>query len=223
MPTQNLKFRKYGVLVLEVGSLVHYHFITRHSFSVPQLSWAEPPATSGPTSVAGVWPPIQSRNYATQNSGRAQTKVRPRYLVKASLDRHRGYPTINVATEFFKNHDVFFAERTISEALKSQGYHKSSMGVAPYGAYWRKLRRICTTEIFTTKRMSESAPIRQKCVNDLLMWIEKEANHEGPEGTGIIHITQLTFFTLFNIMGNLVLSRDLVIQNRRLAQSSIQR
>lgn len=195
---------------MEVGSLVYYNFITRRSFSVPQPPRAEPPATSGSTSGAGVWPPIQCRNYATQNSGNAQTKVRPRYLVKASLDRHRGYPTINLATEFFKNHDVFFAERTISEALKSQGYHKSSMAVAPYGAYWCKLRLICTSEIFTTKRMSESAPIRQKCVNDLLMWIEKEANHEGPEGTGIIHITQLTFFTLFNIMGNLVLSRDLV-------------
>ncbi|KAM7466010.1 hypothetical protein LguiB_013572 [Lonicera macranthoides] len=118
--------------------------------------------------------------------------------------------TTDVATEFFKNHDAFFVDRTVNEAMKSHGYHKSSMVVAPYGAYWRKLRRICMSEIFTTKRISEGAAIRQKCINDLLMWIEKEANHEGPGGPGIIQITQLTFFTLFNIMGNIVLSRDLV-------------
>ncbi|MBA0776638.1 hypothetical protein Gotri_011603, partial [Gossypium trilobum] len=46
------------------------------------------------------------------------------------------------ATEFFKNYDLTFAERHITEIMRAHGYHKSSVALAPYGSYWRVLRRL---------------------------------------------------------------------------------
>nr|GMD14579.1 cytochrome P450 76A2-like [Ipomoea batatas]GME17310.1 cytochrome P450 76A2-like [Ipomoea batatas] len=112
------------------------------------------------------------------------------------------------AAELFKNHDVSFADRKVIDAMKVQGYHKGSLAFAPYGSYWRLLRRIGTVELFTHKRINEAVPVRRKCIDDMLLWIEKEASSV-QRGTGV-HVAHFVFLSTFNLMGNLFLSRDLV-------------
>ncbi|KAM7497499.1 hypothetical protein LguiA_021913 [Lonicera macranthoides] len=110
------------------------------------------------------------------------------------------------AAELFKNHDITFANRSSTHALQSHLYNQTSVSMVPYGPFWRLLRRICTVQIFESKRLTKMAPIRQKCVNELLVRIGKEI---GKEASGI-DVRVLTFLTLFNMIGNLMLSRDLV-------------
>ncbi|XP_019186938.1 PREDICTED: cytochrome P450 76A2-like [Ipomoea nil] len=112
------------------------------------------------------------------------------------------------AAELFKNHDVSFADRKVIDAMKVQGYHKGSLAIAPYGSYWRMLRRICTVELFVHKRINETVAVRRKCIDDMLLWIEKEASSV-QRGTGV-HVAHFVFLSTFNLMGNLFLSRDLV-------------
>nr|GME13440.1 cytochrome P450 76A2-like [Ipomoea batatas] len=112
------------------------------------------------------------------------------------------------AAELFKNHDVSFADRKVIDAMKVQGYHKGSLAFAPYGSYWRLLRRIGTVELFVHKRINETVPVRRKCIDDMLLWIEKEASSV-QTGTGV-HVAHFVFLTTFNLLGNLILSRDLV-------------
>nr|GME01024.1 cytochrome P450 76A2-like [Ipomoea batatas] len=112
------------------------------------------------------------------------------------------------AAELFKNHDVSFADRKVIDAMKVQGYHKGSLAFAPYGSYWRLLRRIGTVELFAHKRINEAVPVRRKCIDDMLLWIEKEASSV-QRGTGV-HVAHFVFLSTFNLMGNLFLSRDLV-------------
>ncbi|KAI3522918.1 hypothetical protein L1887_00970 [Cichorium endivia] len=119
------------------------------------------------------------------------------------------------ATELFKNHDLTFMERTITETSKSHGYDKSSLALAPYGMYWRVLRKICTVEMFVAKRINESIAVRRRCVDDMLIWIEKEAEL-AQTGTGI-HVAKFVFLASFNLLGNLMLSRDLAGPDSKLA------
>ncbi|XP_071698378.1 cytochrome P450 76A2-like [Rutidosis leptorrhynchoides] len=112
-----------------------------------------------------------------------------------------------VATEFFKNHDLTFVDRTITETSKSHDYDKSSLALAPYGTYWRVLRKICTVEMIVAKRINESESVRRRCVDDMLNWIEKEATLV-KNGNGI-HVAKFVFLASFNLLGNLMLSRDL--------------
>ncbi|MBA0746885.1 hypothetical protein Gogos_009358, partial [Gossypium gossypioides] len=66
------------------------------------------------------------------------------------------------ATEFFKNYDLTFAERHITEIMRAHGYHKSSVALAPYGSYWRVLRRLVTVDMLVNKRINETTCVRRK-------------------------------------------------------------
>ncbi|KAK4419311.1 cytochrome [Sesamum alatum] len=112
--------------------------------------------------------------------------------------------TAKAASEFFKNHDLSFADRAIVETMTAHGYHYGSLALAPYGSRWRVLRRICTVEMFVGKRINETGGIRRKCVDDMLSWIEKDGNGN------VIPVGRYVFLASFNMLGNLMMSRDLV-------------
>ncbi|XP_047169584.1 cytochrome P450 76A2-like [Vigna umbellata] len=113
----------------------------------------------------------------------------------------------NAATVFFKNHDHAFADRTITETMRVHNYDKSSLALAPYGPYWRLMRRLVTVDMLVAKRLNETAPVRRKCVNNMITWLSKEA--EKLEEGGGVHVARFVFLMSFNLLGNLMLSRDL--------------
>ncbi|KAM5559621.1 cytochrome P450 76A2 [Rosa sericea] len=121
------------------------------------------------------------------------------------------------ATEFFKNHDLTFVERNINEGARVHDYHKGSLALAPYGTQWRVLRRLVTVDMLTNKRINETAMIRRKCVENMQKWIEEEAsklNDNGSSSNGV-HVARFVFLMTFNLLGNLMLSRDLVDPNSK--------
>ena len=111
------------------------------------------------------------------------------------------------AAELFKNHDLSFAERTVTETSRVHGYHKGSLALASYGSYWRVMRRLVTVDMLVNKRIKETAAVRRKCVDDMLVWIEEEAR-KVKEGCGV-HVARFVFLMSFNLLGNLMLSKDL--------------
>ncbi|XP_077235885.1 cytochrome P450 76A1-like [Tasmannia lanceolata] len=112
------------------------------------------------------------------------------------------------ATEFFKNHDLSFVNRTITEAMKSCCYDQGSLALAEYGPYWRMLRRLCAQELFVTGRLNETVDIRERCVDDMIRWIAEEAGN-----TGGVEVAHFVFLMSFNLLGNLIFSRDLLDPN----------
>ncbi|XP_021908535.1 cytochrome P450 76A1-like [Carica papaya] len=111
------------------------------------------------------------------------------------------------ATEFFKIHDHAFLDRAVTEVMRAQDFHLSSLSLAPYGPYWRVLRRLVTVEMLVNKRIKETVSVRQKSVDQMLVWIEEEA--EKKHGVGI-HVARFVFLMTFNLLGNLMISRDLI-------------
>ncbi|XP_009786696.1 cytochrome P450 76A1-like [Nicotiana sylvestris] len=116
--------------------------------------------------------------------------------------------TAQAAAELFKNHDVTFADRYIVDVNLAHNNHQASMALAPYGNYWRMLRRICTVEMFVNKRINETVQIRRKSMDKMLQWIEKQANLVNTNRSGI-EVTRYVFLASFNMLGNLILSKDL--------------
>lgn len=112
----------------------------------------------------------------------------------------------DAAEELFKNHDLSFIERTVVETTRSHDYYKCSMGVGSFGLYGRALRRICTVEMLSNKKINETVCIRQKCATDMCWWIEKQVDCS----EGGIEVKKVVFSSVFNMIGNMILSRDLV-------------
>ncbi|XVE94972.1 hypothetical protein REPUB_Repub02eG0056200 [Reevesia pubescens] len=68
----------------------------------------------------------------------------------------------SAAEECFTKNDIIFANRPQLLAGKHLNYNNATIGLAPYGDYWRNLRRLTTMELFSTSRIAMFASIQQE-------------------------------------------------------------
>ncbi|CAO2841640.1 unnamed protein product [Amaranthus hypochondriacus] len=79
-----------------------------------------------------------------------------------------------MAKEVMKTHDSVFCNRPELMVAKEVFYDCKDIGLAPYGEYWRQVRKISTLELFTSKRVESFRFIREEETNNLLKVIYKE-------------------------------------------------
>ncbi|KAM7255069.1 hypothetical protein ACFE04_020310 [Oxalis oulophora] len=114
------------------------------------------------------------------------------------------------ASLFFKNHDAIF-DRQIPEAMTALDYHKGSIVFGQYGTYWRLIRRLGLTELFSIRKMNESAQLRKKCINKMMNYMEEESATMQARGeSGEVNLPHHLFVLAFNLIANLMFSRDLL-------------
>ncbi|GFP96415.1 premnaspirodiene oxygenase [Phtheirospermum japonicum] len=75
-----------------------------------------------------------------------------------------------------RTHDITFASRPPLLLADDSSFGSKSIALAPYGEYWRQMRKICSLELLTTKRVLSFRTIREEEVLDLCKWI---ALHQG--------------------------------------------
>ncbi|KAL5737417.1 hypothetical protein ACOSP7_030178 [Xanthoceras sorbifolium] len=79
------------------------------------------------------------------------------------------------AKEVMKTHDVNLASRPYNCASNIISYNCTDIALAPYGEYWRQLRKICTLEILSMKRVQSYRSIREEEVSNVINWIASRA------------------------------------------------
>ncbi|XP_030516373.2 premnaspirodiene oxygenase-like [Rhodamnia argentea] len=83
--------------------------------------------------------------------------------------------TPEVAKEVLKTQELTFAEKPLLQVAKITSYENSSMIFAPYGEYWRQLRKICVLELLSVKRVRSFTWARDVEVNNLIKHIESSS------------------------------------------------
>ena len=78
------------------------------------------------------------------------------------------------AKEIMKTHDVTFASRPYTLTSEILLYDSTDIGFSPCGDYWRQLRKICTVELLSIKRVQSFSPIREQEMNNLVKRIASE-------------------------------------------------
>ncbi|XP_071687273.1 premnaspirodiene oxygenase-like [Rutidosis leptorrhynchoides] len=73
-----------------------------------------------------------------------------------------------VAKEIMVNNDLAFASRPEILAGKIILYNNSDIGFSPYGNYWRQLRKICTLELLSAKKVRSFSYIRKEEVKFMI-------------------------------------------------------
>ncbi|KAF4367379.1 hypothetical protein F8388_025797 [Cannabis sativa] len=76
-------------------------------------------------------------------------------------------PTIVVSSPkaaelFLKTHDLIFATRPSHESAKHISWEQKSLLFAPYGTYWRDIRKMCTLELLSSLKINSFKDMRRE-------------------------------------------------------------
>ncbi|XP_031253327.1 cytochrome P450 71D10-like [Pistacia vera] len=77
-----------------------------------------------------------------------------------------------IAREVLKTHDLNFADRPFLVSLKLVTYDHTDIAFAPYGNYWRQLRKIATIELLSARRVQSLRSVREEEVSNLIKSIQ---------------------------------------------------
>ncbi|XP_038703605.1 cytochrome P450 71D9-like [Tripterygium wilfordii] len=105
------------------------------------------------------------------------------------------------AKEVMKTHDLVFASRPRILASEIMSYNSTNILFSPHGEYWRQLRKICTIELLSTKRVQSFRPIREEVMSEVIEWIFSQAG-------SAINLTQKIFSSTYTLSSRVTLGRE---------------
>ncbi|CAL2267592.1 unnamed protein product [Prunus armeniaca] len=102
--------------------------------------------------------------------------------------------------ECFTKNDIVLANRPPSLIGKHFGYNHTTLSSSPYGDHWRNLRRIGSTDIFSTARLQTFSEIRKDEVKHLLLKLSQNAR----DGFAKVELKSMFNELTFNIIMTMV-------------------
>lgn len=80
-----------------------------------------------------------------------------------------------------------FSNRPVKKSARMLMFERA-IGFAPYGIYWRHLRKVAATHMFSPRKISNLGSLRQHVINKMVVRTWKEMEHKGVvEVRGILH------------------------------------
>ncbi|KAF8022906.1 hypothetical protein BT93_F0424 [Corymbia citriodora subsp. variegata] len=112
-----------------------------------------------PPEVAGAWPiighmPILAKSHLPHRTFASMAdKYGPIFTIRLGLSPAVVVSSSEIAKECFTKHDLTLASRPQLLASEVMGYNNAFFAMAPYGPYWREVRKIATVELLSTQRI----------------------------------------------------------------------
>ncbi|WOG89177.1 hypothetical protein DCAR_0208413 [Daucus carota subsp. sativus] len=105
----------------------------------------------------------------------------------------------SMAKEVCKTHDLVFSSRPSLCAVNKLGYKSSTITFAPYGEYWRQIRKIALVELLSVSRVQSFEAIREQ---EVALMIETVASSLSRQ----INLSDLMLLLANNIVLRVVFS-----------------
>ncbi|KAK7381348.1 hypothetical protein VNO78_33980 [Psophocarpus tetragonolobus] len=157
--------------------------------------------------VAGAWPilghlPLLSGSQTPHRMlGALADKYGPIFSIKIGVKEALVINNWEVAKECFTTNDRVVSSRPKIAASEHLGYNQALFGVAPYGPYWRQLRRIIALEILSSHRIEQLQHIFvsevQSFIKELYdVWCSKK----NESGYALVELKERFSHLTFNII-----------------------
>ncbi|PWA39309.1 cytochrome P450 [Artemisia annua] len=121
--------------------------------------------------AAGSWPIIGHLHLLAGSQvphkvlGSLADKFGPIFTIKLGVHRVLVVSNSEVAKECLTTNDKVFASRPKAMVSELMGYNYANFGLAPYGPYWREIRKIVVLELVSQRRLQMLAHVRVSEVN----------------------------------------------------------
>ncbi|XP_074288164.1 cytochrome P450 71A9-like [Silene latifolia] len=99
----------------------------------------------------------------------------------------------HVAKDIFKNHDLIFSSRPQLYAGKWLSYQCYDITFAPYGEYWREVRKIVLSEVLSMKRVQSFRSTREEEAEHMVNLIVQGSS-------GPVNLSELTLSLANNVI-----------------------
>ncbi|RLM78044.1 cytochrome P450 CYP71K14 [Panicum miliaceum] len=106
------------------------------------------------------------------------------------------------AREVMRTHDAAFASRPIGPMSRLWFQGAEGILFAPYGDDWRQLRRVCTQELLSARRVQSFRPVREDELRLLLRSVASAAAGAGPVNLTALISTYIADSTVRAIIGS---------------------
>jgi hypothetical protein len=99
-----------------------------------------------------------------------------------------------MAREVFKTHDLVFSGRPALYVAKKLSYECVNLSFAPYGEYWREVRKIVILELLSPKRVQMFQSVRDEEIGLMIDSIAHTSNK------GLVNLSEVTVSLANNVL-----------------------
>ncbi|KAK9012988.1 hypothetical protein V6N11_041013 [Hibiscus sabdariffa] len=130
-----------------------------YAFSKKLISSTSRSKSDGVPEAGGAWPVIghlhlfSSKEILYRTLYGLSEKYGPVFSLRLGSHKALVVGNSEMAKEILTIHDKAFATRPSLSASKLLGYDYAMFGFAPYGSYWREMRKITTLELLSNHRL----------------------------------------------------------------------
>ena len=147
-------------------------------------SFSSAPQAGGAWPITGHMHLFGGKQLTHKILGAMTDKYGPVFTIKLGSHRALVVNSWEMARDCFTVHGRAFSSRPNIAASKLLGYDLAMFGFAPYGPYWREMRKITTIELLSSHRIDLLRHIRasevETAIRDLhKMWVSKGSAESG--------------------------------------------
>ena len=116
--------------------------------------------------VSGAWPILGHLSLLNGSQtphkvlGALADKYGPLFTIKLGMKPALVLSNWEMSKELFTTNDLAVSSRPKLVAVEVMSYNQAFVGLAPYGPYWRELRKIVTFEFLSNRRIEQRNHIR---------------------------------------------------------------
>ncbi|RYQ80491.1 hypothetical protein Ahy_Scaffold1g106869 isoform B [Arachis hypogaea] len=118
------------------------------------------PQAGGALPIIGHLPLFGGKKLLFETLCTMAEKYGPAFTIKMGSNRVLVLSSWEMAKECFTEHDKSFSDRPLVTASRLLGYDGAMFGFAPYGPYWREMRKIVTIHLLSNHRIDLLKHIR---------------------------------------------------------------
>ena len=160
------------------------------SFCLISRGWRASKGKTAPE-AKGAWPlfghlPLLGRSTKPLHIalGNMADKYGPLFTIRLGVHQSLVVSSSEMAKECFTIKDTCLSSRPKMAAAKHIGYNYAMFGFAPYGPYWREMRKITTLELLSKRRLELLKQIRVSEVSTFLKDMYKTWSSRANEKKG---------------------------------------